>query len=82
MTRSVLSGLLIKIITILFIKIKSSLRKDYDMMWRLMVMCAIEGGLSQVIGNGQGKRIVQGQAKVREFYFESEKIDIFKETLY
>ena len=57
MTRSVLSGLLIKIITILFIKIRNSLRKDYDMMWQLMVMCAIEGRLSQVIGNGQEKEL-------------------------
>ena len=27
-------------------------------------------------GNGQGENILQGQEKVREFYFESGKIDI------
>ena len=41
----------------------------------------LRAGLSQVIENGQGKGIVQVQVKVREFYFESGKIDILKETL-
>ena len=27
-------------------------------------------------GNGQGEKIIQGQGKVRKFYFESWKIDI------
>ena len=36
-------------------------------------------GLSKV-RNGQGNKILQGQEKVREFYFESGKIDnIFEE---
>ena len=31
-------------------------------------------------GNGQGKKILQGQGKVRRFNFESEKIDILMKS--
>jgi len=31
-------------------------------------------------GNGQGKKIVQEQGKVKEFYFESGKIDILMKS--
>ena len=31
-------------------------------------------------GNGQGEKILQGQGKVREFYFGSGEIDILKKS--
>ena len=31
-------------------------------------------------GNSQGKKILQGQGKVREFHFESGKIYIFEKS--
>jgi len=31
-------------------------------------------------GNGQGKKILPGQRKVRDFYCESGKIDILKKS--